>query len=253
MFRLGKKPARPEAVKLRLAAYLDAAELPPVPAVIGRFAKWPQAWKMLGNDLYGCCYWSGSAHETMLLKADAGYDVPMFTPYGVLKDYSAATGFNSSDPSTDQGTDVQQGAAYRQKIGICDAAGVRHKIDIYTALKVGDVNQLALAVYLFGTVGIGLQLPTYAMDQFKMFEPWSVQTDSGTEGGHYVNLIGRNSVGSWIGVTWGRLQALTPGFISSYMDEGIAYLSPERLSAKGLSPQGLDIAGLQRDFQTVTA
>jgi hypothetical protein len=186
MFKLGKKPARPGAVQLRLAAYLDATELPPVPAVIGNFAAWPQGWKMLGNDSFGCCVEAGAAHETMLLKADAGYDVPLFTPYGVLKDYSAVTGFNSADPSTDQGTDVQQYAAYRQKTGIVDAASMRHKIDIYTALKVGDVNELALGAFLFGAVGIGLQLPTSAMDQFQLFEPWSVVSGSGIEGGHYV-------------------------------------------------------------------
>lgn len=254
MFCLGKKPARPEGVKLRLASYLDTAELPPVPALIGNFSAWPQNFRMLANDSVGCCVEAGAAHETMLLKADAGYSVPMFSNSVILKDYQdCGSGYKVGDESTDQGTDVQQYAAYRQNTGILDAAGVRHKINIYTALQVGNVNELALAVYLFGCVGIGVQLPNYAMDQFARFEPWSVQSDNGTAGGHYIPLIGRNSIGNWICVSWGRLQALTPSFISSFMDEGLAFVSQERLNAKGISPQGFDYAGLQQDYLRVTA
>lgn len=253
-FCLGKKPARPGDVELRLASYLDTTQLPSVPAVIGNFAAWPQQWQMLSNNVVGCCVEAGAAHETMLLKADAGFPIPPFSDSVVLQDYAACgSGYVVGNEATDQGTDVQQYAAYRQKTGILDAAGQRHKIEIYTALKVGDVNELALAVYLFGAVGIGLQLPTSAMDQFQLFEPWSVASGNGTEGGHYVPMIGRNSLNNWICVTWGRLQALTPSFISSYMDEGLVYISPERVSAKGLSPQGFDLAGLQKDYAAVTA
>jgi len=252
MFCLGKKPAR-DAVSLKLGSYLNAAELPPVPAIIGDFTAWPQTWGMLANNVVGCCVEAGAAHETMLLKADAGYPIPPFSDSVVLKDYQdSGSGYVVGDETTDQGTDLQQYAAYRQKTGILDAAGQRHKIEIYTALKVGDVNELAQAVFEFGAVGIGLQLPTSAQDQFQLFEPWSV-VDSAIDGGHYVPIIGRNSLGNWICVTWGRLQALTPGFISKYMDEGLVYISPERISAKGLSPQGFDLAGLERDYKAVTA
>ena len=254
MFCLGKKPARPEVPKLRLAAYLDATELPPVPAVIGNFKSWPQNWRVLANDQFGCCVESGAAHETMLLKADAGYAPPLFSNSVILKDYQdCGSGYKIGDNSTDQGTDVQQYAAYRQKVGILDASGQRHKIDIYAALRVGDISQLALAVYLFGCVGIGVQLPNSAIDQFQLFEPWSVVSDSGTAGGHYIPVIGRNSIGSWICITWGRLQAVTPTFLSQYMDEGMAFLSLERLSAKNLSPQGFDLTGLRNDYARITA
>jgi hypothetical protein len=254
MFKLGKKPARAGAVKLKLGSYLDAAELPPVPAIIGDFARWPQAWRMLNNDTVGCCVEAGAAHETMLLKADAGYPAPLFSNSVVLKDYAdCGSGYVVGNEATDQGTDVQQYAAYRQKTGILDASGQRHKIDYYAALKAGDVDEIALGAFLFGAVGIGVLLPTSAMDQFNRFEPWSVVSGGGSEGGHYFPIIGRNSLGNWICVTWGRLQAITSSWLTQYMDEGVAFLSLERLNAKGLSPQGFDLAGLQAYYQKVTA
>ena len=52
MFKLGKTPARPGAIKLRFGTYFSAAELPAVPLAFGH--PWlVQAWRMLGNDLYG--------------------------------------------------------------------------------------------------------------------------------------------------------------------------------------------------------
>ena len=252
MFKLGKTPARPGAIKLRFGTYFSAAELPAVPLAFGH--PWlVQAWRMLGNDLYGDCVWAGAAHETMLLKADAGYPVPLFTNTAVLGDYSAVTGFRTSDPSTDQGTDVQVAAAFRQKTGILDASGQRHTIDVYTALEVGNLDEIALAAFLNGAVGVGVNLPSNAIDQFKAAEPWSIVAGAGSEGGHYVPVVGRNSLGNFLCVSWGRLQAITPAWLAQNMDEGVAYLSLERLTAKGLSPQGYDAATLKSDFQTVTA
>ena len=66
-FKLGKKPARPGAVRLKLASYTNAAALPPLPASFGHDAIiGARGWGMLANDRYGDCVWAGAAHETML-------------------------------------------------------------------------------------------------------------------------------------------------------------------------------------------
>jgi hypothetical protein len=247
--RLGKRPAR-DAISFRFGTYFDASRLPTPPALIGR----PQlvaAWGMLGNDQVGNCCWAGAAHETMLWCAEAKSAVT-FTDQSVIGDYSAATGYTPSDPNSDAGTDVQQAASYRQKTGIADASGTRHRIDAYVALLPGNVEQLALAAYLFGAAGIGIQLPTSAMDQFEAGQPWSVVAGATVEGGHYVPVVGRNSRGNFMVVTWGRLQAVTPGFLAAYMDEGVGYLSLERLRGS-VSPQGFDEATLQADLGLLRA
>ena len=98
-----------------------------------------------------------------------------------------------------------------------------------------------------------MNLPSNAIDQFKAAEPWSIVAGAGSAGGHYVPVVGRNSLGNFLCVTWGRLQAITPAWLAQNMDEGVAYLSLERLTAKGLSPQGYDAATLKSDFQEATA
>lgn len=252
MFKRGKLPARPDAVKLKFGAYFSASNLPAVPAVFGR--PWMvRQWGVLANDVFGDCVWAGAAHETMLLRADAGYPAPPFMNSNVLADYSAVTGFDKSKPETDQGTDLQVAAAYRQKTGIMDAAGTRHTIDIYTALHVGDLSQIALAAYLFGAVGIGVNLPSSAEDQFNAAEPWHVVPGDTLTGGHYIPLVGRNSRGDFLVVTWGRLQAVEAAWLQANMDEGIAYVSPDRLNAQGVSPENYSAAQLADDYKQVTA
>lgn len=230
---------------MRFGAYFNTAELPTPPSVIGR--PWLiRNWGLLGNDVASDCVWAGFAHEVMMLYADANTSIPTFTTREVLKDYHAATG------PDDEGTDLQEACAYRQKTGISDILGHRHAIDIYTALTPGDLKQIALTVFLFGFAGIGLRLPTTAETQFKYQESWSVEPGADVKGGHYVPCVGRNSLGDYLVVTWGRLHAVTPDFIEEYMDQGVAIISRERLTSSGLSPQGYNLSQLEDDFRQLT-
>jgi hypothetical protein len=148
---------------------------------------------------------------------------------------------------------MQVAASYRRKIGVVDASGKRHTISSYVALTPGDVAQLALATYITGAVGIGVRLPASAESQFDGGHVWDVVPGDYIEGGHYVVCCGRNSKGLLVFITWGRFQAATDAWVKRYMDEGIAYISPEILSAKGLSPEGYNASQLASDLVTATS
>ncbi len=245
-YRLGKKPARAGAITLKLSRYADAATLPPVPAAFGHDNLiGAGAWQMLANDRYGDCVWAGAAHETMMLAREAG-DAVSFSDTAVLADYAAVTGFDPRDPQTDQGTDIQAAADYRRKTGIADAGGKRHTIAAYLALEPGNLTHLYQAGFLFGVVGIGLQLPASAFDQTDAAKPWDVVTQSPNEGGHYVPLLGRRADGLHV-VTWGASQVMTERFLQTYCDEAITYVSQECLVAQK-SPEGFDYAALLNDL-----
>jgi hypothetical protein len=247
--KLGKKPARAGAIALRFAAYADAAALPTPPQVFGHeqlIASWP----MLANDRYGDCVWAGAAHETMLLAKEAG-DTVNFTDADVLSDYAAVTGFDAGDPSTDNGTDMQAAAQYRRNTGIIDAQGKRHTIAAYLALEPSDGGNLLLAAYMF-VAGVGLQLPSSALDQTNAGQPWDVVTGSANEGGHYVPLVGRRADGLLVFVSWGALQLATARFVQTYCDEAVAYLSQENL-VNQKSPDGFDYATLSTDLGRLAA
>jgi hypothetical protein len=245
-FKLGKKIARPEAFSLKFGDYVDATQLPPLPATFGHDALITN-WPMLGNSDFGDCVWAGAAHETMLLTKEAGSEAA-FTDANVLSDYSVVTGFDPNNPSTDQGTDVQDAAKYRQTTGIVDSVGNRHKIAAYLALQVGNITDLYLATYLFSCVGIGLRLPQSAMDQAEQNQTWDVPaTPSSIIGGHYVPLVGRDPEDLLHTVSWGKLQLMTTAFLTSYCDEAWAYVSQENL-VNQKSPEGFAYDALIADL-----
>lgn len=248
--KLGKLPARPDAVKFKYGAIFNVAKLPTPPLRFGHFNSISQ-WGEFGNDKYSDCVFAGAAHETMIWCSEVGA-VTTFDDTAVLSDYSAVTNFDPNNPATDQGTDMQEAASYRRKVGLLDASGSRHKVDAYVAIKAGDLVQLAQAAYLFGAVGAGFRMPASAEAQFDAGQPWDVVQGDAVEGGHYVPIIGRNSAGNFLGITWGRLHAMTPRWVSTYMDEGIAYLSIEALK-NNLSPEGVSLDDLQRSLQQLAA
>lgn len=245
--KLGKKPARPGAMKLRLLDYVDPAKLPPVPANFGH-DKLVSNWGMLANDKYGCCVWSGAAHETMLWNKMAGKDVA-FSDDSVLSDYSTVTGFSEFIADSDQGTDMVAAAQYRQKTGVLDAAGNRHKVAGFLSLDIGDLNQVWAASFLFASVGVGINFPESADQQFNAGLAWDYIPGSKVVGGHYFPINGRKN-GVLYGVTWGRLQAISTSFLQNYVDEGIAYISDEMLT-NGKSVLGFDQTALLADLNSL--
>lgn len=249
MMKLGKKPARPGAVKLKLSDYVDTTKLPTPPANFGHSDMVRQPWGILGNDLYGDCYFAGSAHEHMLWGAIGGHKFT-FTTNNVLDAYSLATGFNRNDPNSDQGTDMQEGARFRQRHGIVDSAGRVHKVGPYLALERGNLEQQLTAAYIFGAVGLGLEMPASTQQQFDKHEPWDVVPHSPIEGGHYVPLMDHKD-GMGVLCTWGRMQEFTPAFFSKYNDESIVYLSDE-IMLGGKTIEGFDLTALKKDLAALS-
>jgi hypothetical protein len=249
-FKLGKKPARRGAFKFKLAKYLVKPQMPTPPKVFGHQTL-VKAWGVLGNKAYGDCVWAGAAHETMLWNKEAN-KTATFNDDSVLRDYSKVTGFKKSDPDTDQGTDMQVAASYRRKTGVLDANGKRHKVKAYLALSPGNVDQLMLAMYLFGAVGIGFKFPDSAMAQFDAGKPWDVVPGPAPTDGHYVPGLGRDSNGNIIVVTWGKVQLMTPKFYKKYCDEVVAYVSEEMLvPPTQVSLEGFKLDQLVKDLDTL--
>lgn len=254
-YALGKHDARPGAVQFDLAKYLPTLPIPP--HAFGHEALVP-SWGMLANgpddsepDItpVGDCVIAGGLHETMLWNAEAGTSVHVDSK-AAIANYSAITGYNPDDPNSDRGTDMEHAARYRRRTGLIDADGKRHKIGAYLALRPGDVNQLWTALYCFGAVGIGLQLPESAEQQFEAGHVLDYVPGSPIAGGHYVSAVARRG---FIGiVTWGRIAWMTPRFLQEYCDEAIVYLSPEMLH-EGVSIDGFDQKTLVGDLSQLKA
>ena len=149
-----------------------------------------------------------------------------FSDAGVLADYSAISGYVPGDESTDTGCDMHDVMAYRAKTGLVDAAGNRHKIAAYLSLDPGNVDHLLLAGYMFGCVGIGIEFPDSAMEQFHDGLPWDVVPGAQIEGGHYIPGVAYRN-GDIEVVTWGEVVPMTMAFLSRYCDEAWVMVSQE--------------------------
>ena len=246
-FKRGLLPPRKNAIKLKFSTYAKPS-LPIRPAEFGH-ENLVSEWHMLSNDKFGSCAWAGAAHEVYLWTA-MGSQRAHITSADVLSDYSACTGFNPSDPSTDQGTDMQAAASYRRKTGIRDALGRRHKIAAYVALDPKNIDQLLTAAWLFSAVGLGVTVGANSEEQFARAVPWDGDPGANA-GGHYVPLVAFRHGLAWV-VTWGRLQAVTLDFLRDHCDQALAYLSPDMMR-DGKSLEGFDLAALQSDLTALTA
>jgi len=248
--KFGKKPAQEDPRTLQLAKY--AVSLPPPTSIFG-FGGLYFDWGMLGNDMYGDCVLAGAAHETMLWnRLRGGVDIPMSEEM-TLQDYSDVTGFDPSDPSTDQGTWMLDALKYRVKDGVRDAGGGRHKIAAYVQLRAGDFEQAIQAAYVFGAIGIGFAVPETIWEQVDNGEYIDlVDPNAQLIGGHYVPGVGsRNSSARISIVTWGRRMQMTKRFYEAYVDEAYVMLSAEQIRADGKGIHGLDIDQLRTDLEAI--
>jgi hypothetical protein len=243
---LGKKAARPGAMKIKLDDYIKPRELPKVPARFGNLAVWNHwQWGMLGNATAGCCVFSGFGHQTMAWSATTGKPNVTYTDDQILGPGAyGETGYVRGDDSTDNGTDMVQACQWWKDKGFFG-----HTIRGFAQVS---PSNLASGAFIFGSAGVGLKLTQANIDQFNNAEPWDVTDDQNYIGGHYVPAMTRNSLGNLVCITWARLQAMTPAFIETQCDEAVIQVSDDWLNAQqDTTPRGLKLSDLLNDMNTM--
>jgi len=250
-YPLGKLPAGPLSKKaIMFDDVFDMTKMPAMPTSF-TYDDRIKSWYTYGNDEYGDCVWAAKAHMHMLWPVLGGYGRNYLWTRNVLSDYAAATGFRADDPSTDQGTDMRSAAEYHRKTGIRDSRGERQRVEAYVNMIPGNLDQLAMATYVFGAVELGVLVTADNMKQFDRNEPWTVTADH-PMGGHCLPCVGRDADGNFLCITWGRIAKLSSPFVEKYMDEAITYLDTQILNKVGLSPGAFDKATLMKMLAKVS-
>jgi len=161
-----------------------------------------------------------------------------------LADYSAITGYNPADPSTDNGAVIETVLAYAQKTGL-SLGPAKHKIRAFASVNFADLDEVKRAINLFGGLDIGVNLPlsaqsaTYVMDAES--GPAAV---AGSWGGHSVWAAGADDFGVDI-ISWGARYKATWAFWQAYVDEAHAILDPDFITG-GFSPADVNWDELQQ-------
>lgn len=227
--KLGRSAPSPENPKdLKITQFLKAtAELAPAPESNDYAAQVPGgfAGAMFGNDRYGDCVFASSGHRTMVQSALSGKFI-MPTTAQCLKAYSAVTGFNPNDPSTDQGAVEVDAANWERRHSLAGA-----KIFAFARVNPKDHALLRQCAYYFGVVWFGLALPISAQKQVGAV--WDVtdpnltgDAEPGSWGGHAVSgpKYDPDSIGI---ITWAAEQQMTNAFVDAYADEAWVILPTE--------------------------
>jgi len=253
---LGKKPARPGAVRFKFKDYVHLRQIK-VPPVFGHVVN--TDYGMLGNDIAGDCVICDIAHQIMIRARATHRPIPEFTTQGILNIYSDWTGYdpraeldqNGNNP-TDNGTDMQVAASKVRTVGFPDAHGQLHFTKAYGAIQVRSWDELIAATYLFGAVSMGFNLQKAQSDQFDNRQPWQYVQGSPFLGGHCITMCGRNSRGLGVGISWGRTTGIDRHLIEQTMDEGIIQFSLDYILPSGVSPEAINVAQLDSDLAALT-
>lgn len=246
--KLGRRAPHHPATHPRLTLGEFVASAIVVPAVvdyIGDISSWP----MYLNDTLGDCTIAAAGHmiEAWLGYAGGDTERPGVTDGEVLAAYEAVSGYRPSQPAIDRGAIMQDVLDYWRKTGVGG-----HRIGAFAQVDLSNDVEMKKALYLFGHIYVGVNLPEIAESQFDAGTPWTVVDDDGGIAGGHAITIGYIGTNEYEGITWGRSQAITMDWLAKYGEEAWVAISSDWLSKSGVSPEGLDLHGLGEAFAAMT-
>jgi hypothetical protein len=234
--------ARPQC--LHLASYLLTRGAMPPPASVDYGAKAATSInRMYLNDTYGDCVIAGKAHELGVWSAndaDSG-GVVLATDQEIYRQYESICGPGDNGCVITDVLDVMKEKGFI-------AGGKAYPIDGYVAVDWTNKLEVQVALYLFGALTLGINLPE-AWTEGGDGSTWDV-TNTGIVGGHDVTAFGYDSRGVWI-ATWGGRRLITwAAFTSSrWIEECYAQLAPLWYGNDKLAPCGVDAHALKADLE----
>ena len=242
-YKLGKHPAVIDERTLRFAKYLTPA-LPSPPASVDYGAK-VSTWPMYANDKYGDCTCAAAGHMIQNWTANASGEV---TPpnSAVVTFYEHFVG---DPPPPDAGCNMLQVLNYWRQASLA-----RHKVNAYAALTLKNQTEAMTALYLFGTVYIGVELPDFAVEGDMLTVPWVVPSGGpvgdaapNPSNGHCIPAVAYDADNLTV-ITWGEPKTMSWEFYDTYADEAFAVLSQDFIEKSGTDLDGFDLAALEADL-----
>jgi hypothetical protein len=249
-YKLGRLAPKIHPNTLKFSNYLLKNSALPVPPEKAYWEFRVPDWKMLANDQLGDCVLAAFGHMVMNWTAHEG-DESIPTDAQIIEAYSAITGYDPSktnqfgDNPTDNGTSMTDGYAYWQNKGV---AG--HKIDGWVSIDWNNIEHVKLAVYLFGGVNPGVNLPQSAMDQFDANMPWDEVAGSPIIGGHSIPVFGYGSQGCTC-VSWAKRQPMSWDFFQKQSEELYAAVSLDWVDKQGIAPSHINLDALRSDLLAI--
>jgi hypothetical protein len=133
-----------------------------------------------------------------------------------------------------------------------------HKIQAFASIELKNKSEAQEAVFLFGSIYIGVELPAFCVSGNMLEVPWVVPP-SGPVGdaapnpsnGHCIPAVAYDRDNLYI-VSWGVLKPMSWAFYEAYADESFAVASRDFIGRTGRAPSHFDMAQLEADLKDVT-
>jgi hypothetical protein len=213
------------------------------------------------NDTLGDCVIAAQAHLVGVFTGNAAGGSPViFSLPQIVARYSSIGGYVPGEPSTDNGCDMQTALAYWKQYGMMPGKppNLRHKNVGWMTVNPSDVEQMQTAIWLFGNLDIGLELPDAWVNPFPSESGfvWDVAGAPDPSNGHNVCAFGYSAEGLLIS-TWGMIGTMTWAAVARYVaasagGELYTVLSHDWIStASWKAPSGFDFTQLSADLQAI--
>jgi hypothetical protein len=199
--------------------------------------------QMYGNDVYGDCVIASKYHGIGIWTGNESGAPVIATQAEILNAYYTICG---GGRKVDNGCVITEVLDYFKSPGLV-AAGQVHVIDDYVAIDWTNKNEVMVAIDVFGSGCIGINLPqAWTCTNCT----WST-TNSTIVGGHDVCFVGYSSKGvricTWGGLVYVEWDAFLDGS-GKHITEAYAYLSPDWYAKNNLAPNGINSATLKADL-----
>lgn len=254
--RLGKKAPtfHPFTPKLsNLIHPMASSPLPPEPTAVNYTEKIGISnWPMFKNDVIGDCTIASVAHLIQLYTSYTKPSPLIVSQQEIELVYSAVSGWNPNDPSTDNGAVEIDVLNYWANTGIC-VGDHFDKIAGYARVNPHNPAELRYAVWWFGGLYIGVSMPACWQDtpnDWKMPHNLMGANAPGTWGGHAVPVVAYNEDYLTV-VSWGSLVKMDWRSYHTYCDEAWAVISPDFVNQQGVTPAHFDWAYLLAGMQHI--
>lgn len=238
--KLGRNRPKVRPPVLKLKSYLTTFGATPPPPSVDYYTKAAAATShMYLNDQYGCCVVSEKAHKLGIWSAndtDSGGTV-IATDNEIYQQYQEWCGPGDNGCVITQVLDIIKARGMK-------AGGKTYKIDGYVEADWTNKLEVQVALYLFGGLTIGVNLP----QAWTQNAVWDV-TNTQIVGGHDVGPCGYNAQGVQV-TSWGRIYTITwQAFLQNrWVEEMYVPLGPLWYNSDKLAPNGLDVAALLADL-----
>lgn len=266
----GKLPYNPDKpnIHLRRAHFsaltpIRGTSMPPAPQSLDRLSVVLRALAglpMYANDEFRDCVWAMIGHAIQVLTYNNWGMVgeQTVTTDALLKGYHDVTGFDPSDPSTDQGTNIQDALDYWRKTGIARTDGSVDQILAFAEIDHADRDMVKHAIDIFEVMLVGVNLPQSAEDQFNQKQPWTLVKGSPILGGHAILDGGYHVVNSagaleHLDATWGDDTRIEEDFWNECVEETWIVITKDLMARNGgTGPRGFNMDIFAEDFHEMT-